>query len=475
MPTIERIENDDLTTTLSVKISKEEFAPALEKELKKLRTNVAMKGFRPGQTPMPLVKKMYGQRMLVETVNDMTVKELQDFIKENNIETLLQPIPSEKKGTERFDITQLEDYVFHFDIAKQPVFDINGLSKTDVYEKMVPSDLADLIAEDLKYARRRMGDRSHPTEDIQDEDVVKIAAVELNADGSKKEGGVATTMSCFIQNISSEAFKKMLLTKKTGDSFQFDPHDLDTWKEEKLYRKYMLNLEEGDDREVGNLFEGTVDEVSRLIVAELNQDFYDKYFGEGVVTSDAEAQEKFGENIKRHYSTQADALLLRDMQTKLIEQNEIPLPENFIKRYLIINQEENSATTPEMVDEQMPGILKSFRWDLIRGRLIEEGEIKVSPAEIKAVFMSRVKGYFQGQSMNLPDTFFESTAERLMEDKEQRKDVTESILYDKLFQEMAARVTISEKLVHSSEITSQIKAANEQAGVADEFADDLND
>ena len=464
MPIIERIDNDDQTTTLSVKISKEELTPTIEKELKKLRQNVAMKGFRPGQTPMPLVKKFYGNRLLLETVNEMTISELEKFIQENEIETLLQPIPSEKPGSKRFEINQLEDYTFHFDIARQPIFDIKGLSKSDTYERLVPSDLAELVAEDIKYARRRLGERTHPTGDIQEEDVVKIAAVELNPDGTKKAGGIETTMSCFVPNISSQAFKTFILSKKTGDTFQFNPRDLDTWKEEKLFRKYMLNLEnENDTREVSDLFEGTVEEVSRLIVADVDQAFYDKYFGEGVVKSDEEAQEKFGENIKRHFGTQADALLLRDMQSKLLLLNPIPLPTEFIKRYLMMNQEEGSKTTAADIEAAMPGLLKSFRWDLIRGKISREADIQVTQAELKAAFMGRVRGYFQGQNMNLPDTFFESTAERLMEDKEQRQDVHESILYDKLFAEMASRVTLVDLPIHSSEITAQIEAANQQA------------
>ncbi len=475
MPNIERIDNEDWTTTISIHIPKAEFAPTIEKELKKLRNNVAMKGFRPGQTPMPLVKKFYGQRLLIETLNNITVKELDGYLREAKIGMIFQPIPTTKGEDNRFDINELSDYTFHFDLARQPIFEIKGLSKTDKYERLVPQDLASLIEEDVKYARRRMGERSNPTDGIQDDDVVKIASVELNGDGTKREGGIATTMSCFIQNISSEAFKTMLLTKKTGDSFQFDPHDLDTWKDEKLYRKYMLNIENVDDNtEISNLFEGTVEEVSRLVTAELNQEFYDKYFGEGIVSSDEEAQEKFGENIKRHYGTQADALLLREIQTKLMDLNEIPLPTDFIKRYIALNQEDGKNIDPASLDEAMPGLLKTFRWDLIRTRIEDEAGIEVTEDEIKAAFVVRVKSYFQGQNMNLPDTFFDSTAERLMGDKEQRKDARESILYDKLFKEMAARVTVIDKPVPSEVITEQIKSANAQAGV-DEDDEDLMD
>ncbi len=468
MPTVERIDHADLTTTVSVHVPKTEIAPVIKKELNKLQKSVAMKGFRPGQTPLPLVKKMYGSRLLAETLNEMTVGELQKHIDEAKLDIIFAPIPSEKESRHRFDINELEDYTFHFDLARQPEFELKGLSKEDTYEKLVPSDLADLIDMEIKAATRRHGERLNPTDGIADEDVVKIAAVELNDDGSPKEGGVVTTMSAYIPNITSQPLRTLLSDMKTGDTFHFDPRELDTFTNEKLYRKYILNLADGDGREVGHYFEGRIEEVSRLTPAEVNQELYDKHFGPGTVSSDEEARGMFGVNLIRHFNTQAEALLLRDMQDRVLDLTEIGLPANFIKRYLLLNQREGNEVSPERIDASMPGLLRTFSWDLIRSRIEGEAGIEVMEEEIKQAFIKRVHGYFQGQTAHLPEDFVENTAARLMADKEQRKDVRDNILYDKLFTEMAARVTIVERPVPSAEISERIKLANQSAGASND-------
>ena len=86
---------DDLNLELTLSIGKDDYADRRKKKLNEHRKTAEIKGFRKGMVPMSLIEKIYGQSALVDSVNDIIADSLNNFIKENNLKVVGEPLPSE--------------------------------------------------------------------------------------------------------------------------------------------------------------------------------------------------------------------------------------------------------------------------------------------------------------------------------------------------------------------------------------------
>lgn len=199
-----------------------------------------------------------------------------------------QPLPADDQQM-KFSINISNpdpEYTIDYEVGFVPKVDIQGIDKAQTYERLTVNNLDELAEEDLQYARKRLGKRTNPTDGIEENDILRIAARELeSAEGGIKEGGWETPMTFLLKNIQDEAFKSKLLTLKTGDSIRFNARSVENHEKEEMHRKYILALPDDDTREVGDWFEGPIEEVSRVADAELDQEFYDGYFGTGVTAT----------------------------------------------------------------------------------------------------------------------------------------------------------------------------------------------
>jgi len=314
---IEKTSVDNLNATITINISKDDYEKQFKSELSKTAAKAQMKGFRKGKTPLSVVKKMYGKGILADAVNNTLQTALSDYLETEELDILGQPIPSDDQdGDLDFDVNNLLDYEFKFDIGISPKVEVKGVSESDAYniDKIVIDDKT--IDEELENAQKRHGEQSHPDGAVLAGDIIKIQADELDGD-SAKENGWASEFSVLVDSLTEEYNKKVLKLSK-DDSFSFDVSKLEKDKGEDYIRKYLLNVpkvEEGEEEPViGNMFTGKIVDIARLVKAELNQEFYDKYFGEGVVSSDEEARTKVSDMIGDHYQNQALQLMYRYLQ-----------------------------------------------------------------------------------------------------------------------------------------------------------------
>ncbi|MBL7806550.1 MAG: hypothetical protein JNN28_01975 [Saprospiraceae bacterium] len=469
---------DNCSAILTVTISREVLKPKLDAELKKVRQRMPVKGFRPGQVPMDYLKKMYGTSIFSETLNDLFSEALIQYLRDTNLNVLGQPLPAEDQQMKySFNISNPDpEYVIEYEVGFVPKFDIQGVDKSHTYERLTVSNLDELAEEDLQYARKRMGKRSNPTDGIEDNDILRIAAKELESEkGAVKADGWAATMTFFMKNIQDEGLKADLLKRKTGDTIRFNARKVENHDKEEMYRKYILTLPEDDQREVGDWFEGVIEEVSRTGDADLDEEFFQGYFGAGVSSKD-EAMEKLKEGILQFYDVRSNALLFRSMQERLLELNRLELPEKFLKRWLAVtNQGKLSAA---QIDQEFPAFADNLRWSIIRDDLMAEFGIEVTDADLKAEYGRRVRQYFQA---DLPDHIIVSSVERLMKDEKEVEGTRRELESDKLLDAVRVQVTLKDKAVTSEEfhkiveeVTAKAKAEQEQgAGMETVLAEEV--
>ncbi|MCB9302256.1 MAG: trigger factor [Lewinellaceae bacterium] len=460
MPKVVREDIDNLNSVLTVTIEKDDYASRFDSELSKYRKQAHMKGFRKGKTPASVLKKMYGRGVLADVINDLLQKELYDYLSKEDIKILGQPLPSDSQAPIDFDVRELQEYVFKFDLGLAPEFEVQGIDKSSTYRKLQVEITDEMVEEDLKAARQRHGERLLVEEDIQENDILKLSARELE-NGQPKEGGVESEFSLLVRSIANEPARKELLSKKKGDTLSLDLFELESDKDEKYIRRYFLNLDEDDQREVGREYEVAINEVSRIEPAELNQEFFDKYFGPGQVSNEEEARAKVREYMEKHYGAQAEGLLYRDIQEGLMEKNALELPEAFLKRWM---KAANENVSDEIIEREFPEFVKNLQWSLIRSKLARQFDIKVEKEELLENFKDRVRNYFGGGGMgNMPDMegLITNTAQRLMEDEKQREQAFEEILADKLYHAIVEVVSVEPDQLPLEAFEAEVAKARE--------------
>ena len=280
MATIAREDIDALNVALTVTVAKEDYLADFQKELKRYRKQASLKGFRKGNIPMSVVRKMFGRSILAEVVNKELQEEMSKFLydEEAEIDFLGQPIPSKDQEEFEFSVSNLDDYVFKFDLGLAPQFELHGLGNEETLEKLVVEPAADKLDEELLNLRRRFGVSEEVEDAVAERDIITLKAVEL--DGEKpKEGGIDKEFTLFIENITDDA-KEAFLGKKIGDSAVLDVFNLEANTTVDHVRKYLLGLAEDDDREVSEAFSLTIDKISRHTLAALDEDFYKQAFGQ---------------------------------------------------------------------------------------------------------------------------------------------------------------------------------------------------
>jgi trigger factor len=455
---------DNSSAIVTVTITREELKPKLDAELKRFRQRAPMKGFRPGQAPIEFVKKIYGASIFGDTLNDMMATKLYDYLRESKLEVLGQPLPTADQQQFSFKISNPDpEYAISYEVGFVPAFDIKGLDKSESFERITVSNLDELAADDLNYARKRMGKRSTPETDIQENDIVRIASRELGGDQIKTDGW-ETTITVHLKSMKDSDLKAQLLSLKKGDTLRFDARQIENQEKEENYRKYILNLEAADDRVVGDLFEGVIEEVNRVEDAELNEEFYNGYFGPGNVSNETEAIEQIKKGITQFYDVRSNALLMRSFQERLIVLNQVELPETFLKRWLKMTNE--GKLPEEQIETEYPAFAENLRWSMLRDKIKEQFGLEVSDEELYQEYVKRVRNYFQ---VEIPDNIISSSVESLMKNEKDVESTRRDLETDKIFQAVLGQVSVSDRAVPSDEfhkildeITKKAEAEQEE-------------
>ncbi len=454
-----RTDKSDQEAEIAISIGVSDYKPKLDEELKKYQQKAHMKGFRKGKVPLSMIKKMYGKAMLADTVNQLLQEKLGGFLKDEKLDILGQPLPSKDQETFDFDLNSDRDFVFLFDVGLTPQFELKGVDDSTVvkFPKVIVTD--EMVGERMALLQKQHGDEIHPEDGIESEDRLTINALELEGEELKKKG-FETAFKILVSQIADENLKNQVLESKKGDKIRFDIFELEADRSEDFVRKYFLNMEESEmDLLVGNWFEGTIEEVHRIAPAKLEQEFFAKVFGEGEVTSEEEARQSIKEELENYYLQQSEALLYKAFQEELLRQNQVDLPDEFLKRWLLTNNEEMSASK---LESDYPDFSENLIWNLIERRIKEAHDLKVDRDEVKDAFRNQVKQYFN--SYPVSDDIIESSVDRLMTNQEQFGQTYNNIMSDKIFETIRDLVTLEDEMLTLEDFELRLKQAREAAG-----------
>ncbi len=450
---IERTEKDPLNSSISITLSREDYEPTFLNELKKHRSKAQMKGFRKGKTRLNFIKKMYGQSVVADVVMEKINKSLTGYISDEKLDILGQPLPSDEQERYDFDPNALKEMTFTFDLGLAPEFDITGLEdEFKVHKVEIPDET---IMEELDVARKRLGKQVEIEEDIQENDLLTIKAREIE-NGEIKDGGWETDFTVLANLINDEEVKDTLLKGKKGMEFDFNITTIEKDKDEAYIKKYLLNLDEDEEKEIGDLFRGKVDKIQRVEAAELNADFFSNYFGNEEISNEDEAKGKIREEIEKYYKQQAKLVMNREVMEYLMEKNTPETPDEFLKRWLSMN---NEKLSPEEIDKDFEAFKKNLQWTLIKNKLGKKYEIQVNPDEIRNEMRNKVLGYMQGYPMD--ENTLNDMTNRLLGNQEQVNRVYEEIQAAKIFDNLEGDLNLKENNISLEDFKEVVKDLNE--------------
>lgn len=426
---------------VTIEICKEDYAANVENALKKQRRMAQVPGFRPGNAPMPMIKKMYEKSFIADEVNRMMIDELNKYIRENNIETLGEPLPVNDKTV--VDFEHPDKFVFVFEIASQKPFDINyeELPEITSYQIKATDEEIDRFVDDL---RKRHGQYTSP-ETIADNDFV---TVEFNENDNGN----------FYANDLSEAGKKLFIGKNVKEVVTADVHTL--FDDENKLATFLKTTPEMINKEEADVRAMTIKYIGHLEPAELNDDFFKKAYPKGEVKSVEELRKEGAAKVEAEYATSIRQKFMNDAITTLVDNLKIELPEEFLRRYILVAQED---MTEEKLNGEFDKYLNSFKWQLIENKLTKENNIQVTEENVRNYVRDFfMKNYFA--QFNAEDVA--ERVDAMVADTLKNKDTVKNI-YDQLFDEAIGNVLQQKMKTKVKKVTFK-EFADELYGIKEE-------
>ena len=418
---------DDLNLELTLAVTAEDYADSRKKKLNDYRKKAEIKGFRKGMVPMSLVEKMYGQSALVDAVNDVVSEGLNNFIHENNLRVLGEPLPSEDQPEAEW--VAGNDFTFKFDIAENPEVSFE-LSKDDeiVYYTITVTEAAKKEMKDNLL--KQYGSLEEGKKAKEDDFII----VDFEQGETKVEGTYVA-----LRNVA-EAARKSFVGVKSGDVLDVNVNEA---FENETDRASMLKVSKDELATLDPMFRMTVKNVKTFVNAPLTEETFEKIFG---VKTEAEFDAKVEERIRAEYTQEADFRFSKDAKAYLVEKANLTLAEKFLKRWVYVVND--GKFTMEDIEKDWEFFIVDYKWQMIRSFLMNKYNVKIEEADLLASAKGFAAYQFAMYGMNnVPEEQLESFAKNILAQEDQGRRILDKVEDDKTFDAVREVVTLKKKKI----------------------------
>jgi trigger factor len=395
---------DKLSATnahLTVEVIEEDYKKQVDSKIKEYSKTAQVKGFRPGHVPVQYIKNIYGKGILIDEVIKIASDAVNKCIAENNIRVVGEPLPQE--DAYKIDWTKQKEYTFVYEVgfASDFTVDVEKLPTITEYE-IEPSE--EQLEQSITDVKSRFGNETEG-EEAEIGDII-FGTLKQESSAFLFQSGIPTDK---VVEASQYMFKGL----EKGSSIKFDIQSIFASVKE-------LGFATGkSDEEAASLngeFEFTVEKITRMQPSELNQELFDKVLGPGKATNEDEFRAQVKEIIKSNYNRESEFLLDFDIDKSLLDNTQIDLPEEFLKKWLLeIN---DGKATVDDIDREFEAIKRGLKLDLIKTEIAKQNDIKVVYADVLEEVKSEIRGYFGGQGgFDGMEDFIENMAKKQLEDK----------------------------------------------------------
>jgi trigger factor len=429
---------DNLNAVVKINIDPADYQARVDKAIKDHAKKAKMPGFRPGMVPPSHIKKMYGKSILVDEVNNLLSDTLNNYITEQKLEVLGQPLPKiDDKQEYNWDFT--DNFEFNYEIGLAPEFTIDFSSKDKLTQYDIKVDDATL-AERIKNIRRSYGKMTNPDVSA-DDDVLYAQLTQLSPDGSVFDDGILNTTSVRLDQVQDAKIKKSLIGLKKDDEVTLDIQK--AYNNEAPKIAAILGVDEATAADLKSNFRLAVKNINRLEEGDLNQEFFDKLFGAGAVTDEAGFRAKITEEIEAMMNQDADRKLQNDIYNYSIEKVQFNLPDEFLKRWL-------RATNEKLTEDELQGGYNDFaqnlKWTLIENKIIKDNNIEIKYEEVFAAAKQSLAQQFQMYSPQpVAEEQIAQYAVQYLQNKENANKVFDEVKALKTIDYIKSVVTLDKK------------------------------
>ena len=438
-------DQDATSARLVVNVQEADYAPLVEKALKNIRQKANIPGFRPGMVPMGLIKKQYGTAVKAEEINKLLQTKIFEYIKENNVDILGEPLPDEEQQS-TLNLASDKDFDFEFRIALAPKFDAT-LTKEDnlTYYKIEPTD--EMIDGQAKAYAQRCGEYKQ-VESFENGDMLKGTIAEV------AEGGIevkdAVMMPSYMKN---EDQKALFAGKKVGDVVTFNPNVAYDGNAAELAS--LLKIEKDKVAEVTGDFNFTISEITRFEASELNQNVFDAAFGKDAVKTEEEFRARIKENIASQFEIESDYKLLLDTRSYMMNRvGKMEFSESILKELMLANRADENATID---DETFQKSLDELSWHLIKEQMVKKAGIKIDDTDLLGAAQEATRAQFAQYGMgNVPDELLENYAKEMLKQEKTREMLINRAIDVKLIGVIKEAATLNEEAISIEDFNKKV-------------------
>ena len=448
---ISREEIGTLNEVLKIKLLPEDYLQKFESELKKFQKTMNLPGFRPGHVPVGLIKKKYGKAILIEELNKLVSGTLENYITEQKLDILGSPLPQPSDDAiNNWD--EPGDFEFNFEIGLAPEFSLTlPPSKTfDQYEIIVDDDKVSQYVDDI---RRKYGKFSNP--ELSDVDTIFYGDLtELDEAGNVKDGGITSKTTLSVAAIKDGATQSTFLGKQKADVVKINLAKAFNGDTEEI--AHMLNQPAEKIKDNHSDYNFEIDTVNKVEMAEMNQEFFDKIYGEGNVNSEAEFREKVRAEIAGVYIQDTDMKLKHDIEDHLLDEMSLKLPDNFLRKWLQTAVEK--PLSDEQVEKEYNGYSRGMKLRLIENRIFRDQNMQITQDEIRDMARQFIMHQFSGYASALSDDIMDNLIKKYLEKRESVDRIIETLSDRKVFNYLKSIVKSDVKQVNYDEFLKIVKS-----------------
>ena len=371
---------------IKIKLTESDYLPKVEEKLREYSRKANIKGFRQGKVPSSVVKKMFGKPILAEIVNQQISHSLSDYIKDNKLRILGDPLPNSDKAR-AIDWDNQKDFEFEFQVGM--VDDFQYELSSNVKIKSYAIEMDDKVLNDaLTDLKLRFGKVTNPeVSEVSDNLFGEIVAV----DGARTEEAKKSSYIS-IEKVEKEEQKKFIGLKK-DDEIEFDITKIFT---DKNFIAQAINISAEEAKSASGKYTVKITTISRSEAAEINPDFFDKVFGKDVVKTEEEFIAKIKETIAENYKRETDHLLDHEIQHHFVDNTKMNMPDNFLKLWLKATS--GGKVTDDILEKEFVQYKDTLKWDLVKNKIAEDLKITVGADAVKSKAKEMILQQFGGQA-----------------------------------------------------------------------------
>ena len=443
---------DKVSAQLIVKVEKADYQEKVDKALKNIRHKVQMPGFRKGMVPAGLVKKMYGKSVLVEEVNKLLSEAVSKYIEENHVNVLGEPLVNDEAAQNvNFDVR--DDAEFVFDIALAPEFkaEVSQDDKLDYYDIEVTGEMVD---NQVKMYAQRNG-KYEKVDAYADNDMLKGLLAELNEDGSTKEGGIQLEDTVMMPSyMKNDEQKALFANAKVNDVLVFNPYT--AWDGNAAELASLLKTDKDTAAEMKSNFSFQVNEITRFVPGELNQEIFDQVFGKDVVKTEEEFRAKVKDAIAHQFVADSDYKFLIDVRKHLMEKvGKLEFADALLKRIMLQNNKDKGE---KFVDDNYDKSIEELTWHLIKEQLVKANGIKVEQEDIVNMAKEATRAQFAQYGMlNVPEELLDNYSKEMLKKQENVEGLVNRVIENKLANVLKGQVTLEHKPISAADFNKMFE------------------